>query len=39
MQGVFALVRGGSNTSNLLNPHDYRESKVCRVLSHEFGVV
>ena len=26
-------------SSNLLEPHHYRDSKVCRVLSHEFGVV
>ena len=26
-------------SSHLPNPHDYRGSKVCRVLSHEFGVV
>ena len=33
-------VRGGSSTfSNLLEPHHYKDSKVCRVLSHEFGVV
>ena len=39
VQGAYALVRGGSSTSNLLEPHHYRESKVFRVLSHEFGVV
>ena len=42
VQGAYALVRGGSSTSNLANlpePHHYRDSKVCRVLSHEFGVV
>ena len=39
MQGAYALVRGGSSTSNLLEPHLCRDSKVCRVLSHEFGVV
>ena len=27
------------HSSNLLEPHHYRDSKVCRVLSHEFGVV
>ena len=32
VQGAYALVRGGSSTSNL-------HCKVCRVLSHEFGVV
>ena len=37
--GCCALVRGGSSTSNLLEPHHYRDSKVCRVFSHEFGVV
>ena len=26
-------------SSNLPEPHHYRDSKVCRVLSHEFGVV
>ena len=26
-------------SSNLLEPHHYRDSKVCRVLSHEFRVV
>ena len=39
VQGAYALVRGGSSTSNLLEPHHYKDSKVCRVLSHEFGVV
>ena len=39
MQGAYALVRGGSSASNLLEPHHCRDSKVCRVLSHEFGVV
>ena len=39
MQGAYALVRGGSSTSNLIEPHHYRDSKVFRVLSHEFGVV
>ena len=33
------IVRGGSSTSNLIEPHHYKDSKVCRVLSHEFGVV
>ena len=36
VQGAFAVVRGGSSSSNL---HHLRDSKVCRVLSHEFGVV
>ena len=31
VQGAYALVRG--------EPHHYRDSKVCRVFSHEFGVV
>ena len=26
-------------SSNLLEPHHHRDNKVCRVLSHEFGVV
>ena len=26
-------------SSNLLEPHHCKDSKVCRVLSHEFGVV
>ena len=39
MPGAYALVRGGLTTSNLLEPHHNRDSKVCRVLSHEFGVV
>ena len=39
VQGAYALVRGGSSTSNLLEPHHCRDGKVCRVLSHEFGVV
>ena len=34
MQG--ALVRGGSSTSNILELHPHRDSKV---LLHEFGVV
>ena len=46
-----ALVRGGSSTSNLLGPslttslksnllpHHCRDTKECRVLLHEFGVV
>ena len=39
VQGAYALVRGSSSASNLLELHHYRESKVCRVLLHEFGVV
>ena len=39
VQGAYALVRGGSSTSNLIEPHHYRDSKVFRVLSHEFRVV
>ena len=39
VKGARALVRGGSSASNLLEPHHHRDSKVCRVLSHEFGVV
>ena len=39
VQGAYALVRGGSSTSNLLEPHHLRDNKVCRVFSHEFGVV
>ena len=38
-QGVHALVRVHRTSSNLLELHHYRESKVCRVLLHEFGVV
>ena len=30
---------GGSTAANLLEPLQCRESKVCRGLSHEFGVV
>ena len=33
------FVRGGSTVPNLLEPHHCRATKVCRVLSHEFGVV
>ena len=43
VQGGCALVRGGSSTLNLIEnlhePHHHRDSKVCRGLSHEFGVV
>ena len=38
MQGAYALVRGGSSTSNLIES-SLGDSKVCRVLSHEFWVV
>ena len=47
-QDAYALVRGGSResnllepspSSNLLEPHHRRDCKVCRVLPHEFGVV
>ena len=31
--------RGGSTVPNLLYLHRYRDSKVCRVLMHLFGVV
>ena len=39
MQGVvhlFGVVQAHRTSSNLLEPHHYRDSKVCRVLSHEF---
>ena len=42
MQGVvhlFGVVQAHRTLSNLLEPHHYRDSKVCRVLSHEFRVV
>ena len=39
VQGAYVLVRGVSSTSNLPEPHHYRDSKVCKLLSHEFGVV
>ena len=42
MQGVmhlFGVVPAHQTSSNFLEPHYYRDSKVCRVLSHEFGVV
>ena len=42
VKGAYALVRGDSSTSNLVEyfkPHHYGDSKVCRVLSHEFRVV
>ena len=36
---LFGVVEAHRTSSNLLEPHHYRDSKVCRVLSHEFGVV
>ena len=36
---LFRVVQAHRTSSNLLEPHHYRDSKVCRVLSHEFGVV
>ena len=42
MQGfvhLFGVVQAHRTSSNLLEPHQYKDSKVCRVLSHEFGVV
>ena len=39
VQGAYALVRGGSSASKLLEPSRTRDSKVCKVFSHEFGVV
>ena len=33
------MVQQHRTSSNLLEPYHYRDSKVCRVLSHEFGVV
>ena len=33
------MVQAHRTSSNLLEPHHYRDSKVFRVLSHEFGVV
>ena len=36
---LFGVVQAHRTSSNLLEPHHYRDSKVCRVLSHEFGVV
>ena len=40
VQGAYALgvVQAHRTSSNLPEPHHYRDSKVCRVLSHEFGV-
>ena len=34
----FEVVQAHRTCSNLLEPHHYKDSKVCRVLSHEFGV-
>ena len=39
MQGVGHLFGVHRISSNLLEPHHYKDSKVCRVLSHEYGVV
>ena len=33
------MVQAHRTSSNLLEPHHYKDSKVCSVLSHEFGVV
>ena len=33
------MVQAHRTSSNLLQPHHFRDSKVFRVLSHEFGVV
>ena len=33
------MAQAHRTSTNLLEPHHCRESKVCRVLSHEFGVV
>ena len=33
------MVQAHRTSSNLLEPHHYRDSMVCSVLSHEFGVV
>ena len=33
------MVQARRSSSNLLEPHLCRDDKVCRVLSHEFGVV
>ena len=35
MQGAYAVVRGGSSTSNVLEPHHRRYNKVWRVLLRE----
>ena len=42
LRGAYALVRvvqAHRTSSNLLELHHRRDSKVCRVLPHEFGVV
>ena len=36
---LFWVVQAHRTLSNLPEPHHYRDSKVCRVLSHEFAVV
>ena len=36
---LFGVVQAHRTSSNLLEPHHYRDRKVCRVLSHEFRVV
>ena len=36
---LFGVIQAHRTSSNLPEPHHYRNSKVCRVLSHEFGVV
>ena len=36
---LFGAVQAHRTSSNLPKPHHYRDRKVCRVLSHEFGVV
>ena len=37
--GCLCTSSGGSSASNLHEPHHHRDSKVCRVLLHWFGVV
>ena len=36
---LFGVVQAHRTSSNLPEPHHYRDSKVCQLLSHEFGVV
>ena len=36
---LFGVVQAHRTSSNIPKPHHYRDKKVCRVLSHEFGVV
>ena len=36
---LLGVVQAHRTSSNFLEPHHYRDSKVRRVLSHEFGVV